>query len=139
MRVDFAGRELRLDPNAFLLQHRAEHPRGHRSGEGAVERRHVNQLDFVPNPPASEEGVGEKDELQRSNRALDGHLDHVHHQPAAGKARQGFAQRPRPVQSVEIENALSPFAVEEARSILGHDPRAAGNHQQVVGQALTVR
>ena len=73
----------------------AEHARrargGDRLGERPVERRDVGQLDPVADAALAEVPVGEEAELERRDRALDRHVDHVHDEPAAVEGRPARA------------------------------------------------
>lgn len=70
--VDGARVELRDEADTLLAEQAAERARGHRLGEGTVERRHVGELDVLADATVAEVGVGEEAELERRHRALDG-------------------------------------------------------------------
>src|SRR6266540_3878542 len=88
LRVHLGSRELRLDGDAFLLQQRRQKPVAGGPGERAVQRRRVHEVHAVADAAAREVVVGEEEELEGSDRALDRHLDDVDDEAASGKARE---------------------------------------------------
>src|ERR1700694_3969098 len=101
--VDATGVELGDQLDVLAMEQIAESARGHRLGEGAVERRYVRQVDLVPNALLSEEPVGQEAELQRSDWTLDGHVDDIDRDAAALECGEGTGQLPRTVEGVEGE------------------------------------
>src|ERR1019366_501338 len=80
--LDGAGVELGYQLDALVGQQAAQFPVGHGLGEGAVQGSDIRQFNAVADAPPAEVVVGEEAELQRRDRALDRHVDDVHHEPA---------------------------------------------------------
>ena len=90
--VDLSCVELGHQIDALLRQHSRKLRRGHRLGEGAVERGDVRQLHLVTDAALVEVPVGQEAELERGDRALDGHVHDVDDQPAAVEGGQRRCQ-----------------------------------------------
>jgi len=93
--VHLARIEFGHQGNALLLKQPGQSFRRHRLGEGAVERSDVRQFHPIANADPLEEPVGQKTEFQGGNRALDGHIDHVDHQPASVESLECIMERRR--------------------------------------------
>jgi hypothetical protein len=91
-----SAREVADHADAALGQHAAEAADAHRLGERALERRRVDDLDLVAHAALGEERLGQEQELERRDRALDRHLGDVDHQPPPGEALERVAQREAP-------------------------------------------
>ena len=76
--VDLAGVELGDQLHLLLGEQPGKSLGRDRLREGAVERRRVHELDLVANLALAEVPVGEEGELERCDRALDGHVHEVH-------------------------------------------------------------
>jgi hypothetical protein len=84
--VDLSGGELGLQGDPLLGEQVGEMGGGDGLGEGAIERGDVGELDGVADAALAEVPVGQEAELQRSDRALDRHVDRVDDQPACFEA-----------------------------------------------------
>ncbi len=105
---------------------------GDRLGEGAVERRHVGQLDPSRMPRSREERVGEEHELERRHRALDRHLDDVQDELAAFPGFELRLQCLGAVDGVEVEHRLVPLVIAEPGRLSGGRVGAGSDDQVVV-------
>ena len=132
--VDLAGVELGYQLDVLLGQEPAELGRRHRLGEGAVERRDVDQIDAIADPTFAEVPVGEEAELQRCDRALDRQVDHVDHQPAAVEGGQRRFQPHRAVEVVEGVDPVAPARTGQSFGLLRHEPGAGRDHEDVVAE-----
>ncbi len=81
--VHFHDHEFGLQFDVLIIEHAAQSCCGARFGEGAAERRGVDELDLVADAALVEIPVGQEEELQRRHRALDRHLGHVEHHSTA--------------------------------------------------------
>ena len=72
-------------------------------------------------PFSVEERIGEEDELQRSDRALDRHLDDVDDELAAFPEPQRVGQGLRTLEGVEVVDRLAVLGSVEARGLVGAD------------------
>ena len=77
--VDLTGVELGHQVDPALREHAPEPFRGNRLGERGIQRSHICDVHRIPHLAVGEEPVGEERELQRCNRTLDRHVDHVDH------------------------------------------------------------
>ena len=111
---------------------------GDRLGERAVERGDVGDLDLVADAALGEVPVGQEAELERRDRALDRHVDHVDDEPATVERRQRGAERGRPFGRVEGEDVLHPSRTGETLGLLGHQPGAGGDDKHVVAERAAV-
>ena len=129
--VDLSGVELadHLDPP--LGEHAPQRLGGDRLGEGAVERGGVGDLDLVPDAALGEVPVGQEAELQRRDRALDRHVDHVDDESAAGEALEREVQGRGALGGVEGEDRLAPAGAGQPLGLLG-DQAGTGRHDQQV-------
>ena len=132
--VDLAGVELGDQLDAPLGEHPAELAGGDGLGEGAVERRGVGDLHLVADAALGEVPVGQEAELERRDRALDRHVDHVHHEPAAVEGGQRGGEGGGTFGCVEGEDLLHPARPGEALGLLGDQAGAGGDDQHVVGE-----
>ena len=137
-RVDALDDEVGLDVDASLVEHRLQVVRRDRLGEGARQRGDVGDRDAVTHAPLTQERVGQERELQRCDRALDGHLGDVHHQPAVVEPLQHRGQRGGAVQGVEVEDAPAPLVAQHAGGLVGPRRGAARDDQVVVRQRAPV-
>ena len=137
-RLDGAGVELGHQLNALAGQQAAQIPVADRLGERAIQRRDIGQLNTVPDPPPVEVVIGEEAELQRSDRALDRHVDHVDHQPATAEPRQRGVQGDGALGRIEGENVPQPLRAGQPVGLLRQQPRARGDHEHVVAQFRAV-
>ena len=92
------------------------------------------QIDPVADAMLLEEGIGQEEKLQRRHGALDGHLGDVEHQPPTLPGAQEVVQGDRAIGRVEVEDALAPLLLHQARRLLRHDARAGGDDQVVIGE-----
>ena len=113
--------ELGDDVDALLLQNVAQETSRPRLGERGRQRGGQGQLHTVTQALLVEEIVGQEEELQRRHRALDGHLGHVEHQPAAFPRAQKLVERHRAVHRIKIEDVLAPAVFGQARRLVRHD------------------
>ncbi len=105
---------------------------GDRLGECARQRRGVGDLHPVAEPLLVEEPIGQHDELQRRDRALDRVLDHVDHHAPALPGAQVLGQSHCALNRVEIVDRRAPFMLLQARGFLRMGLRAGGDHQEIV-------
>ncbi len=77
---------------------------GDRLGEGAGQRGGVDELHPVADALLVEEPVGQHDELERRDRALDGVLHDVQDQPAAPPRAEMLGQGHGALDGVELED-----------------------------------
>jgi hypothetical protein len=106
--VDLGHGEVADHLDAALLEHVAERRRRARLGERPLERRRVDDLDLVAHAALGEERVGQERELQRRDRALDGHLGDVDHEPPALGTASLSRSASRALERVEVERRLAP-------------------------------
>ena len=90
--------------------------------------------DLVADAALGEVPVGEEAELERGDRALDRHVDHVDDEPTAVEGGQGGAERGRTFGGVEGEDLLHPARTGQALGLLGHQAGAGGDDEHVVGE-----
>jgi hypothetical protein len=93
----------------------------------------------VAQTAVAEERLGQERELQRRDRALDRHVDDVHHEPSTLEAIERVGQRGGAVDGVEVEDAPPPPRVPAVRRLVGSRRRPGRDDQVVVGQAGPVR
>lgn len=98
----------------------------------------VGDIDLVPKAPLREERLGEKEELERRHRALDGHLRDVEHDASAGEPIERATQSERALERVEVEGGLLPSCVRETRRLLGQDAAPRRHDENVVGEHSAV-
>ena len=132
--VDLAGVELGHELDLLLGEQAAEMLGGDRLREGAVERRHVDELGLAAELPLTQVPVGQEGELERSDRALDRHVDEVDDQPAAVEAVEGLPELTGSLGAVEGEGPVVPAGPGEALGLLGLKPAAGCDDQDVVGE-----
>ena len=132
VRIDVLDHEVGDDLDVLLLQDVAQVLGRDGLGEGARKRRGVDQLDPVAHALLVEEPVGQHQELQRRDRALDRVLDDVDDQPAALPGAQMLGQRHGAFDGVEVEDRLVPLVLLQAGRLFGLRLRAGGDHQEVV-------
>ena len=130
--VDLAGVELGDQMDALVFQQRGERRRCDWLGERAVQGRGVSDLDLVADAAIGEVPVGEEAELERSNWALDGHVDDVDHELAAFEVGQGRLECSRTRQVVEREHLLVPARPSQAFGLVERQLRSGSDHQHVV-------
>ena len=119
---------------SFSVEQAGEVLGGDRLGEGAVERRRVDELGAVADAALAQVPVGEEGELERRDRALDRHVDEVHDEAAAVEALERPSQRLGAFRVVEGEHALVPAGTGQALGLLGLQAHAGGDHEHVVGE-----
>ena len=132
--IDLHDGEFGHHLDVLLFEEVAKQPCGARLGKRAGQRRRIGDLDLVAQALLVEKPVGQEEELQRCNRALDGHLDDVEHDAAALPGAQMLVEGVGAVDGVEVEDRLAPLVLGQARGLLRHDARAGGDDQEVVGQ-----
>ena len=76
--------------------------------------------------------VGQEEELEWGDRALDRHLGHVQHQPAAIEVLHGLVKLERTVERVEVEDVALPAGPHQPIHLLRGDAAARGDDQVVV-------
>ena len=135
---DMAGVELGDQVHALLLQQRCKGCRGDGLGDRTVERGGVGDLHLVADAALGEVPVGQEAELQRSDRALDRHVDDVDDQLAALEVGQGGLQCGGPGDVVEGEHLLVPAGAGQALRLVERKDRARRDHQHVVGDLAAV-
>ena len=136
--VHLAGVELGHQLDVLLRQQPGQGPGGDGLGERAVQGGDISQLDLVADTAFGEEPVGEEAELERGDRALDRQVDHVHHEPSRGEPGQRGLQGHGPFVVVEGMHRVAPAGAGQPFGLLGHQARAGGDHQDVVGQRRAV-
>ena len=96
--VHLARVELGHELDALFVEEAAQGGGRHRLGEGTVERGYVGELHAVTYVSLAEVPIGEEAELQRRDRALDGHVDDADHEATpveAAPGRRAGRQPPR--------------------------------------------
>ncbi len=111
---------------------------GDRLREGAVERGDVDEFDLVAHVALGEERVGEEHELERSDRALDRHLDDVHDEASTGPVGQLGGQRRGAFEGVEVVNRRAVLVAVEPFGLIASRVRPGGDHELVVVEAGAV-
>ena len=135
--VDLVDHEVGLDRDLAVLKHVTQELRSNRLGEGAFQRRGVDDLDLIAHPLLCEERVSEEGELQRSHRALDGHLGDVDDEATALPCLEFVAQRHSALEGVELMDALAPhLRVIHPRRLIGARRRTRRDDEVVVRQRL---
>ena len=105
---------------------------GDRLGERARQRGGVDQLHAIADALLVEEPVGQHQEFQRRDGALDGVLDDIDDHAAALPVAQMLGQRHGAFDGVEVEDRLVPLVLQQARRLFGPRLRARGDHQEVI-------
>ena len=136
--VDLAGVELGHQLDLLLLEQAGQVLGGDRLRERSVQRCRVDELGAAADPALAQVPIGEENELEWRNRALDRHVDQIHDQPAAGEALERTVQRLGACGAVEGEDALVPAGAGHTFGLLGLQPHAAGNDEHVVGKHRSV-
>ncbi len=96
------------------------------------------QFDAVPHALLVEVVVGQEEEFQRRDRALDGHFGHVEDQTPTLPCAQKAVKSNGAVNRVEIEDALAPFMLFQSRRLFGNRARSGGNDEIVVIEVTIV-
>ena len=135
--VDLAGVELGGQLDVAFGEHSAELAGGDGLGEGGVEGGCVGDLYLVADAALGEVPVGQEAELERGDRALDRHVDHVHDQPATIEGGERGTQGGGAFRCVKGEDLLHPPRAGETLGLFGHQSGAGGDDEDVVGEGGT--
>ena len=136
--VDLADAELGHELDLLLAEQIGQVLGSDRLREAAVERRCEHDFAACADSALAQVPVGEEGELDRRYRALDRHVGDVHDEPAAVEARQRPLERRGSRQVVEGEDALVPARPGHAFGLLGLEPDAARNDEDVVRECGAV-
>jgi hypothetical protein len=136
--IDLAAVELGHQLDLLLGQQARQVLRGDRLRERAVERRRVSEFRLASDTALVQVPVGEEDELERSDRTLDRHVDQVHEQAAAVELLERSLQRGGAFHVVEGEDTLVPAGTGHAFGLLRLQTYAGGDDEHVVLQSGSV-
>ncbi len=131
--IDGLDVEERVQLDALALQNRRGHVGHALDRERAPDRRAEVELGTFAQPALAQLGLDQKRDLQRGRWALVRHARDADHDPAAGERVERLAQLERRLGGVEVLRLGL-----EVLDRLGHDARAGGEHEVVVGEALAI-
>ena len=107
---------------------------GDRLGKGTVERCRVDEFGAPANATLAQVPVGEEGELQRSNRALDGHVDQIDDEASAFEALERVVQRRCPLGRVEGERSLVPARARQTLGLVRLQAHTGRDDEDVVSE-----